>query len=160
MNRILSGLALVTTLGLVVGCGGADKPPPYANVSGTVSFNGKPLEKGTITFATDGRPPSVLDIVDGQYSGQALVGSNKVSISSRRKSGGGKALPPQAEAQIKAYAQSGGPPGATSGGGGTVSEYDVSGTEIIPPEWSTASKQMRVIEAGTANKLDFDIKAK
>ena len=43
----------------VVGCGKGDEAPAYANVSGTVTYNGKPLEKGQITFSTDGRPPSI-----------------------------------------------------------------------------------------------------
>ena len=47
-------------------------------MTGTVNYNGKPLQKGTITFATDGRPPTQMDIFDGKYAGQAMVGSNKI----------------------------------------------------------------------------------
>ena len=43
----------------VVGCGKGDDAPAYANVSGTVTYNGKPIEKGQITFSTDGRPPTI-----------------------------------------------------------------------------------------------------
>jgi hypothetical protein len=69
------------------------KAPAYANVSGTVTYNGNPLEEGQITFsvpafATDGAgppPPTVADIVNGKYTLQAIVGTNRVSITAFRK---------------------------------------------------------------------------
>jgi hypothetical protein len=156
MNRTLPLAAVAACL--LLGCGGGDNSPPYANVSGTVSFNGKPIEKGTITFATDGRPPSQMDIIDGKYAGQAMVGSNKISISAKRKAAGGKSqVPPQAlamaKAQMESYARK-------SGGGGQPVNVDFGTEEMIPPEWGMNSKQMRVVEAGGANKFDFEIKGK
>lgn len=160
MNRTLVFASF--TICLSVGCGGSgDKPPPFANVSGTVTFNGKPLEKGTITFSTDGRPPSQMDVIDGQYAGQAMVGSNRVSISAKRKSGGGTAKSPvpsqamaAAKAQMEGYANR---PEAA----GRQIVVDAGGVaEMIPPEWGVSSKQLRVVESGGANKFDFDIKAK
>ena len=162
MNRLR--LLAVVPVCFLFGCGGgADKPPSYANVSGTVTFNGKPLEKGTITFSTDGRPPSLMDVVDGKFSGQAMVGSNKVAVSAKRKSSSGPNIPPQAkamaEAQMKAYAER--PPGSQGGGGGgQITNIEIGTEEIIPPEWGTATKQMRVVEAGATNKFEFDIKGK
>ena len=136
----------------VSGCGTADKPPPYANVSGKVLFNGKAIEKGTITFSTDGRPPAVLDITDGAFSGQSLVGSNKVSISYRRKTNRTMNLPPDVQERLKHEGESrNGNPNAQS-----VPE----GEEMIPPEWGSSTKQIRVIESGVANQLEFDIKGK
>src|SRR5438128_11718675 len=83
MNRPFRFLLLLI-LATVVGCQQGDKQS-YANVKGTVTFNGKPIEKGHITFAVEGRAPSTMDIVDGTFSGQAVVGSNKVSVSARKK---------------------------------------------------------------------------
>src|SRR6478672_1267295 len=97
MNRRL-GFLLFLVLGTLVGCQQADKQT-YANVKGTVTFNGQPVEKGQITFALEGRPPSTMDIVDGKFSGQAMVGSNKVSISAKRKTAAAPKLTKDAENQ-------------------------------------------------------------
>ncbi len=156
MYRALSFAALAVCLS--VGCGGGDKLPPFANVSGTVTYNGKPIEKGTITFSTDGRPPCQMDIIDGKYAGQAMVGSNKVSISAKRKaSGKSSGAPPQVLAQAKAQMEA---MARKSGGGGSTVDIELGTEEMIPPEWGLNSKQMRVVEPGGANKFDFDIKGK
>lgn len=140
--------------GTLVGCGDSgDKPPAYANVSGTVLYNGKPLEKGAIAFTMEGRPPSSMDIVDGKFNGQAMVGSNTVSLTARRKAPGARPLPPGAAKQIQGYAQKqqGAPTGDTS---------TEPTEEIIPPEWGTKSTQQRVVEAGAKNEFEFSIKGK
>src|SRR5262245_8051654 len=82
MYQLARFTALAVAIGLLVGCG--KKGPSYANVSGTVTYNGTPLAKGQITFQTDGRPPTMADIVDGEFAGQAMVGSNKVSVAAFR----------------------------------------------------------------------------
>jgi len=99
MNRPLVFL-LFLLLATVVGCQGK---PRYTNVKGTVTFNGKPIDKGEIFFTVEGQTPSSMDIVDGKYTGQAMVGSNRVSVSARKKSGSAPKLPPAAQAQIKGY---------------------------------------------------------
>ena len=153
MPRRLGLLILPLVLAALVGCPQADKPT-YANVSGTVTFNGQPIERGQITFAAEGRPPSTMDIVDGKFNGQAMIGSNKISVSAKKKSGAAQKLSKDAETQISGYkdrmkgkGEFGGPP----------ADYDPSMTEYIPPEWGTESKQMRVVEAGAANDFKFDI---
>src|SRR5581483_39375 len=83
MYHLARFAALAVAIG-IVGCGKSGAPS-YANVSGAVTYNGKPIEKGQITFARDGRPPTQADIVDGKYTGQAMVGSNRVSITAYRK---------------------------------------------------------------------------
>ena len=153
MNRSIGFLTLV--LVLVVGCTSGDKPPAYANVSGTVNYNGKPIEKGKITFATDGRPPSTTDIIDGKFTGQAMIGSNKVVISAMRKMTGAKKLRPQAEAMVKGYSEK-----MKGEVGGFPIDYDPDAEDYIPPEWGQASTQIRVIEAGGATNLAFEIKGK
>ena len=154
MNRPLGLLLLFLLLATVVGCQRGDKLA-YANVKGTVTFNGKPIEKGQITFAIEGRPPSTMDIVDGKFSGSAMVGQNRVMVSAKRKgtapivAKGAK----DADAQIKGYmdkkkGEFGGPP----------MYYDPTMVDYIPQEWGMASRQTRVVEAGAGNKFEFDIK--
>ena len=63
-------------------------------------------------------------------------------------------------------------PGEKSGGGGTTRRggggggsgaseaTDPSQEDYIPPEWGRESKQVRVVEAGSKNEFQFDIKGK
>src|SRR5581483_8817837 len=128
MYQLFRFLILAVVIGLA-GCS-EHKGPSYANVSGTVTYNGKPIEKGFIQFSTDGRAPTQTDIVDGKYSGQAMVGSNKVQITADRKAAKEKQLPQQAQAMIKAY--------QLMGKGGTQTETVDPGMEdYIPPEWGS-----------------------
>jgi hypothetical protein len=139
---------------VVVGCGKSDVPA-YANVSGTVTYNGKPIEKGQISFSTDGRPASSMEIVDGKFAGQAMVGSNKVAVSAFRKSNKERTVPETAKKQYEAYRA------MNKGGGGETTEmFDPLKEDYIPAEWGRESKQIRVVEAGGANNFQFDIKGK
>jgi hypothetical protein len=153
MNRPLGFLLLFALIAAVAGCQDGEKLA-YANVSGTVSYNGKPVEKGTITFAVEGRPPATMDITDGKFAGSAMVGQNKISISAKRK-GTAPKLTKDAETQIKGYkdklkGEFGGPP----------IDYDPTMVEYIPPEWGQKSTNMRVVESGGKNEFQFDIKGK
>jgi hypothetical protein len=152
MNLLAKLSALAVAIG-VVGCGKQDGAPPYANVSGTVTYNGKPLPKGQITFSTDGRPPTAMDIVDGKFAGQAMVGSNKISVAAYRKAARERTLPETAQKQVKAYQAMN-----KGGGGGTSEQFDPTMEDYIPDEWSKASKHIRVVEAGAQNTFQFDIR--
>ena len=152
MNRPFRFLLLLI-LATVVGCQQGDKQT-YAKVKGTVTFNGKPIEKGQITFALEGRPPSTSDIVDGKFSGQAMVGSNKISVSAKKKSATPPKLSKDAQTQIKGYMKWKAP----GEFGGPPLDYDPTMVEYIPPEWGTHSTQMRMVEAGKTNEFEFDIK--
>lgn len=151
MNRSI-GFFLFLLLAAVAGCQQGDKPI-YANVKGTVTLNGKAIEKGQITFAVEGRPPTTMDITDGAFAGQAMVGSNKISVSAKKKSATAPKLPKSAEIQIKGYMEK--PPGEF---GGPPKDYDPTMVESIPAEWNQDSKQMRVVETGATNEFQFDIK--
>jgi len=153
MNRPLGLVLLPLLIAAVVGCEKGEKQS-YANVSGTVTFNGQPIDKGQITFALEGRPPSSMDIVDGKFGGQAMVGSNRVSVSAKKKSGAAPALNKDAENQIKGYQERMRGKGEF---GGPPADYDPQAVEYIPPEWGTQSKQMRVVEAGAANDFKIEI---
>lgn len=151
MRKILQSISVVAVIVCFAsGCANNDKPPSYVNVSGTVNFDGKPLNDANITFNTDGRAPSVIQIVDGQYNGQAMIGSNRVSISAKRKVANASTRPISASdrGRMESYKNQ---PGYVA-----VEE----GEETIPPDFGINTKQMRVIEAGATNKFDFDIKLK
>jgi hypothetical protein len=155
MHQLARVVALAVAIGVVAGCGKKDAPA-YANVSGTVTYNGAPLAKGQITFQMEGKPPSSADIVDGKYTGQAMIGSNRVSISARRKAAKPKVLPETAKKQIEAYRALN-----KSGGGGFSDEEDPLTTEdYIPADYGKFSKQIRAVEAGAPNTFDFNIKGK
>jgi len=153
MNRPFGLLLLPLLIAAAVGCEKGDKPS-YANVSGTVTFNGQPIDKGQITFALEGRPPSTMDIVDGKFSGQAMIGSNKISVSAKKKAAAAPTLSKDAETQIKGYKERMRGKGEF---GGPPADYDPLAVEYIPPDWGTQSKQMRVVEAGAANDFKFEI---
>ena len=152
----LARLGLFLTLACAaLGCSGSTKAPPYANVTGTVKYDGKPLKSGSITFSTDGRPPTVMDIIEGSYSGQAMVGDNKIVISAQRKRTGASKLPKDAQDRLSQGA--GVPP--ERGGGPRPDGASFDTEEMIPADYNTASKQTRAVAAGD-NKFDFDIRAK
>jgi hypothetical protein len=155
MNRP-PGIILFLILATVVGCGQGNKPK-YANVKGKVTYNGNPIEKGQITFAVDGMPPSSMDIVDGAFNGQAMVGSNKVSISAKKRVANAPKLSEHAKTQIGGYQDKF---KREQGGAGSVSQYDAAQVDYIPPEWGSQSTQKRVVESGVTNEFEFAIKGK
>jgi hypothetical protein len=67
--------------------------PKTMRVWGDVSFDGKPIQEGTITFeGTDGAPPAQGQIKDGKYEIPAQAGpvadkSYRVKINSMKKTG-------------------------------------------------------------------------
>lgn len=71
---------------IVSGCGGPS-PPVTAPVSGAVSYDGKPIVDGSITFAAvDGScAPNVLQIAEGRYEGRVVVGEKRIEIRAMRK---------------------------------------------------------------------------
>jgi hypothetical protein len=143
-------LFLFLVLALVAGC--QEGKHAYANVSGTVTYNGSPIQKGYIQFQMEGNPPTAMDIIDGKFNGQAMVGSNRVSVSAKKKSATAKALPPQALVQIEGYQKL-----KKGEEGGPTGDLDLTMVEYIPPEWGSASTQTRVIEPGS-NELQFEIR--
>jgi hypothetical protein len=155
MNRSL-GFILFLILATVIGCG-KDKLK-YANVKGKVTYNGSPIDKGQITFSVEGQPPSSMKIVDGEFNGQALVGSNKISVSAKKKVAGANApvLSEHAQTQIKGYQQY----KKTDPGAGDMAEYDPSLVDYIPAEWGAKSTERRTVESGSTNEFEFHIKGK
>ncbi len=86
------------TLSLLVGCGGSSDGIKRADVSGTVTFEGTPVERGFIQFVpvpgVEGAPVK-LTIENGEYSSSSdpvdsrgiPVGENRVEITASRSTG-------------------------------------------------------------------------
>src|SRR5689334_9544966 len=62
----------------VAGC--ADRKAVPVPVKGTVKLDGKPMADGEVSFCLFGEPPRVMPVKDGQFSGEALNGSNRVEV--------------------------------------------------------------------------------
>jgi hypothetical protein len=155
MNR---SLALVPFLVLVTvaGCQRGDKSQ-FANVKGKVTYNGSPIEKGEIAFTHEGQPPMTMKIVDGAFNGQAMVGRNKVAVTAWKKNPtAARRLSEHAQIQMRGYQEK----FKHEKKGGPISEYDPTTVNYIPPEWGAQSKETRVVEAGSANDFEFDVKGK
>lgn len=76
MSRMLS--LSIATLILCVGCGA-----PTGRITGTVTFDGKPLPAGRITFLCfgEGRPVLSSPIADGRYLMEAVpVGGARIAV--------------------------------------------------------------------------------
>jgi hypothetical protein len=80
--RRMTRLAVVLALAALLGCGGGSRPT--ADVKGEVTYEGKQVENGTITFTPlEGGPTVGGVIVDGKYvANNVTSGKNKVDISS------------------------------------------------------------------------------
>ena len=88
--RVPAAGLLAAGMVAVAGCGADDGT---ADVSGTVSFEGKPIENGSINFiATDGKGTGGGVIKDGKYAATKVpVGPAKVQISGSKVVGKKKA---------------------------------------------------------------------
>ncbi len=83
---------------MTAGCGGDDKGVKRYNVSGTVTFEGKPVPFGTIMFSPDSAkgnkgPQGIATIVDGKYdtaNGRGIVGGpHQIAITGANEKGSG-----------------------------------------------------------------------
>jgi hypothetical protein len=83
--RWLIGLTLLSAVGLALGCGGGG-PKEYP-VTGTVTFDGQPVEQGEIIFfPSDMGKPYASAIVSGKFECRVPVGEHRVEITATRES--------------------------------------------------------------------------
>lgn len=80
MRRIafmLAGLCCVS----LVGCsGGGAAVPKKAQVSGSVTLDGKPMAEGQVRFNVTGQAPIDVPVKDGAFSGEAFTGENRIDV--------------------------------------------------------------------------------
>jgi hypothetical protein len=120
---------------LLVGCGKPARPlPPMADVEGSVTLKQQPLEQGDVVFVSEKGVPFALKVTGGNYAGKVAVGRNNVQFSSIQE----KPNPAHSDAT----------PGSTP----TIK------VNAIPPAFAAESKEVRDVEAGKKNVLDFEIK--
>ena len=154
-TSVCAGLTAVG-LGLILGCGddtGLDKRYP---VSGTVTYNHKPLEKGQISFIpTDpSKRPANGTIVDGRYtlttatSGDgALPGTYKVSIVSKQ-------IRPEDEAKIKETpVKTGGTPRQQLTGRAAARAKDLIPAKYMSPRSTPLTREVKA----ETNRFDFEL---
>lgn len=80
MPKLFTYLLLASALIWLAGCG--DKGPKRYHVTGSVTFEGKPIEAGEIRFSPftgQGRPDSGK-ILDGKYELKVTAGKKKIKI--------------------------------------------------------------------------------
>lgn len=136
-------LVLFLPLFLLAGCGG----PNLAKVTGTVTYDDKPLAQGTIHFETPGARPATGKIVDGKIvevttytTGDGVpVGSHKVAIYSLEGGGAG---------------------GAKNPGDASAGPAAMQTTSLIPTKYNDPEKSglTAEVKSGGANELKFELK--
>ncbi|MFN3158053.1 MAG: hypothetical protein ACE37I_01985 [Rubinisphaera brasiliensis] len=132
----LSFLCSLLILG-IAGCGGASDTPPLGTVSGTVTWNGEPLQDAYLTFQPEtGRASIGRTDSNGQYSlaytgdkNGALVGKHTVMITTA----------------TEGYSDE-------SGEGNDRPARE----EILPAKYHSASELTAEVTSGS-NTIDFDL---
>ncbi|WDI39740.1 hypothetical protein [Bremerella sp. P1] len=122
---------LLVGLLLSLGCTAQSNEPQRLPVSGSVSLDGKPLDKGVIYFKTVSKGSvDALDIVAGKFSGEVEPGERRVEISAFRTA-------------------SGGTPG-----------MDAGEVNYIPAKYNNKSTLKANVTQGQANEFDFAVTSK
>lgn len=131
---------------------------PRQAVSGTVRFDGRPLEHGRIVFqpaSPEAKVPAGGEIEDGQFAiprGQGPTpGDYRVMISSSGPAPPGADAPPGAE-EVN-------PPKASRPSrGAKASNASRAAPELIPKEYNAKTKLTAKVEADKPNTFEFALK--
>ena len=84
MFRPLSLFSMLM-IGAILGCGDSSKARKTLEevaVKGAVTFKDKPIADGEIYFIVSGYAPTIIPVRNGEYTGTAKVGTNRVEIRS------------------------------------------------------------------------------
>lgn len=120
----------------LAGCSGSTTAPTYP-VTGTVTLDGKPLEKGEIYFLTPAKGEvDIVAIKDGKFEGQAKAGARRVEIHAY------KIVPAHEAASMPGY---------------TVPE---SRENYLPAQYNTESTLTAEVKADGENQFDFQLQSK
>jgi hypothetical protein len=138
--KVIAAPCLIAILTAVVGCS-EPTGPRTMRVWGDVSYDGKPIEDGTIDFvASDGSPPAQAPIKAGHYDLPAEAGP--LAGTTYR-------------VEISALAKSGKTATNVMGDGDPTMEplYN-----IIPPEFNTRSTlSAKISRESSENRFDFPL---
>jgi hypothetical protein len=132
-------------LAVLTGCGGAVDKLPRQAVSGSVMLDGKPLERGTISFQPVSELPTAAAVAinGGQYSmprAEGLVpGAYRVLISST----------PAAVSQVDPKTSRPPPPGQPS----------APPKESLPERYNASSTLTAEVKEGAKNSFDFPLES-
>lgn len=144
MARWGGWVGLTTTLLLLMAVGCGDSGPPRATVQGRVTFDGVPIESGSIAFipAQGTKGPSVGgSIRGGSYhlpsKDGPVVGPHRVEIRATRKTG----------RQVQAGSEAANP-------SATIDEIEM----FIPLKYNSESTLTADVQSGT-NTFDFELRA-
>lgn len=84
MNCRLRWLGLLATCVSLAGCGSDEPVYEYGQVSGTVTYQGKPLDHGRVIFQHAAGPAADASIgPDGAYQLEAVVGETRIAVDCR-----------------------------------------------------------------------------
>ncbi|QEG29768.1 hypothetical protein GobsT_45660 [Gemmata obscuriglobus] len=128
-----AALGAAVALAFMAGCGG----PPKAQVSGTVTFNGEPIENGIIQFYPAGGAGQTAGggIENGKYQLETSTGEMTVTINASKVVG-----------KRAMYDTPDSP------------KVDVL-KELIPAEYNTTSTLKVTLKPGVNEKVDFNLKS-
>lgn len=140
--RFILFAAVLANLVLIVGCG---SPDTRATVSGTITYDGEPVQTGVVAFEPTGEtaPPHTASITDGAYElrlepGKYLVRISASDTSKQEQSAKDVAPPPEAEGREGLLPD--------------LSEEEYS--PLLPPAWNTQST-LTVDVAPGENTVNF-----
>lgn len=146
--RMMTGLCVVLIASSMLGCGGGNSLE-RASVKGSVTFDGKPVEKGLIAFLPSGEtkgPSSGAEIINGEYEipkdTGPTPGTYSVEVTANRVVG-------KTEVQGVAGSQGG------LSGAQTADVLEM----YIPAKYNTKTTLEAVVESGE-NEQDFDLDSK
>jgi len=136
VQAVLRSIYILGTLCLL-GC----NPNAPVEVTGKVSFNGKPVNSGTIMFEPEDKkgPTQGQAIVNGEYR---LAGPNCVD-------------PGNKTVRIEAHGPSGKKVPSAPGSSTMVDAFH----QYIPAKFNSKSELKKTIEPGKATTIDFDLKS-
>ena len=115
------------------GCGDGKTHPTLADVSGTVTLDGKPLADGEIAFVVTGEAPANIPVKDGAFSGKAFSGKNRVEVRAT------KTLPKSPKA---------------------LPTDEAPKMNLIPDRYNIRSTMETTVNAGGAKDLKFEVKSR
>ena len=142
MRSGYAALALIYLLIPLSGCGG--DPLGRQPITGSVSLDGAPVEKGTINFhpadsstATSTGGPIAAGKFSLERQKGLAAGKYRVTVNAPKPGTGGQVV-------------EGAMPGDTV----------APPVELIPPDWNTSSTQTVEVQSSGKNEFNFDIKSK